>query len=171
MAHLNGNTLEERDPETAGKILAETVIDPIASAKQIARQYGVSEMQVKGMMQRLRTTALAMREELHQVTQKGLSDIIDDRLMRALQYLDDYQMAGASARDLAYVIDRLFNMRSLLRGEPTQIMGHDERRALNDLVPLMMAEARRRGVTIEAVASPVPTGPAPLEVVDGEFRV
>ena len=171
MAAPHGKTLEARDPHKAGQILAETIVDPIATSRQIAEQYGVSEMMVKGMMMRLRTTALAMTEELHQVNQKKLSDVVDDRLMRALKYLDDYQMAGASARDLAYVIDRLFNMRQLIRGEPTQIMGHDERRALADLVPLMVAEARRRGITIDGTAVPAPVAPipAPLEVVDGEF--
>lgn len=168
-ANPNRHTLEGKDPEKAGQILAETVLDPIATAKQIAQQYGVSELQVKGMMGRLRTSALAMREDLIQVTQKSLGDIVDDRLMRALKYLDDYQMAGASARDLAYVIDRLFNMRSLMRGEPTQIMGHDERRKLSDLVPLFVAEARRRGITIEGHAVPIAPIPAPPDVVDGVF--
>lgn len=159
-------TLEARDPETAGKVLAETITDPIASARQIAEQYGVSELMVKGMMSRLRTTHLALREELYAVTQKNLNDVVDDRLMRALKYLDDYQLGQASARDLAYIVDRMFNMRQLIRGEPTQIMGHDERRSLAALVPLMVAEARRRGITIEAQTTPPAVEP---ETVEGEF--
>lgn len=50
-----------------------------------------------------------------------------------------------------YALDRLFNIRQLLRGEPTQIVSIDDRKTLNELVPALVKAAQRRGIIIDGI--------------------
>ena len=43
---------------------------------------------------------------------------------------------------------QLIEKRQLLKGEPTQIISVDERKTLNQLLPLLIVEAQRRNVEI-----------------------
>jgi len=78
--------------------------------------------------------------------------LIEDRLARALLMLDDVKMATASPRELTSAVSVLTEKRALLRGEPTQRITHEQRTKLNELLPVLIAEARRRGLTIDGKA-------------------
>jgi hypothetical protein len=43
----------------------------------------------------------------------------------------------------------MIEKRQLLRGEPTQIISDAERKKLHELLPLAIAEAQRRGLTLD----------------------
>ncbi len=66
-----------------------------------------------------------------------------------LHYLDDKVAGEASARDLAMGISQLVEKQQLLRGMPTAITSDLERKKMLELAPLLIAEAQRRGITIE----------------------
>ena len=61
----------------------------------------------------------------------------------------------APLRDVSYAMDCAFKMRQVLKGEPTVILDVNDRRSLNELLPALMKEAQRRGVTLERECVPM----------------
>ena len=89
-----------------------------------------------------------VRESSRKLSEKDTIDQLERKLHLALEYLDDFSFSASSAKDLAGVIDVLINNIQLLKGKPTQIMTIDDRRKLNELIPALIIEAQRRGVTL-----------------------
>ena len=52
-------------------------------------------------------------------------ELLGDRIERALSYLDDFAMSGASAKDLAIISGILIEKHQLLNDRPTGIMSHE----------------------------------------------
>jgi len=141
--------METTDPEAAGIAMADLAADPFLKAKDLAAQLGLPQRMVEAMIRRARTRNVAVKMEMHKVQNKQLEQLFDDRLYRALQWADDDLMAQASLRDLGYFIDRMLTARQLIRGEPTAIVAFEDRRKLNDLMPLLINEAKRRGFVLD----------------------
>ena len=76
-------------------------------------------------------------------------ELLDTNIEKALLYLDDFVLAGASAKDLAIVTGILLDKRQVLKGEPTQRISIEERGKLEDLIPMLISEAKRRGMAID----------------------
>lgn len=72
-----------------------------------------------------------------------------DRVLALLfSKLDDHKLDTASPRDLISGVSVMTEKRNLLRGEPTQIITHEQRKELDKLTPLLLEEAVRRGLHI-----------------------
>ena len=84
-----------------------------------------------------------------QLRTSELVRVIDEEIDLVSQYIDDKVCAEAPLRDLALTKAALIEKRALLRGEPTAIVSDLERKRLVDLLPAFIAEARRRGVTVD----------------------
>lgn len=142
-----GMFVSERPGQEAAAV--DAITDRLHTIKDIAESCGLPESTTKQLLARLETRWQPLSAELQRVKTQDLVGLLEDRAWRALQYLDDYALAGASAKDLAITIGVLIEKRQLLRGEPTQIMTSSDRQSLNDLLPLVMREAQRRGYTID----------------------
>jgi hypothetical protein len=84
------------------------------------------------------------------LTEQNTIAFLEERLFLALDFMDEFALSGASAKDLAGVVDTLIENIQLLKGRPTSILSIEDRRKLNELIPAMIIEARRRGVPIDA---------------------
>ena len=89
---------------------------------------------------------------------------IEEKLALALLQLTPSKLNRSSGRELTSIVSMLSEKRALLRGEPTQIVSHEQRQKLNDLLPELIKEAKRRGITIEGSMKDVTPKP---ELVDG----
>lgn len=76
------------------------------------------------------------------------------KIAQVLEGITDEKIAKAHARDLAIVYGVLIDKMQLLEGKPTQILSVEERRDLKDLLPLLMAEAARREITLRTDTAP-----------------
>lgn len=132
-----------------GEAMAMMAGDPSIKVAEVAQRTGMSVATINGIRAQMSREYLAPMIELRKVTQARLQGLTDDRLDRVIEAMDDNAIRGAGLRDKAYAADRLFNMRQLMRGEPTAILSVDDRRTLNQLLPALAAEAQRRGVTLE----------------------
>jgi hypothetical protein len=141
----------EEEQERQGMVLAELMMDPSAEVAELAAKAGMPEATVRALRTALQTTYNAPAQALRRANNATLLELVDDRVVTFLQHMTDEKIRKASLRDQVYAMDRMFNIRQLLRGEPTQIVSVDDRKALNDLVPLLVKSAQRRGVVIEAV--------------------
>lgn len=141
----------EQEQERQGMVLAELMMDPSAEVAELAAKAGMPEATVRALRTALQTTYQAPAQALRRANNATLLDMVDDRVVTFLQHMTDDKIRKASLRDQVYAMDRMFNIRQLLRGEPTQIVSIDDRKALNDLVPLLIKSAQRRGVVIDAI--------------------
>lgn len=73
---------------------------------------------------------------------------IEQKLALALHYMDASHMQDAGLSVLTKTFGTLLDRRQLLKGEPTQIVATEDRAALNTVLPKLLAEAERRGLTV-----------------------
>ena len=81
-----------------------------------------------------------------------------------LESLTESEIKKSSVRERVTAISAFVEKRALLRGEPTQIVTHEQRQKLDDLLPELIKEAKRRGITIEGKMKDVTPKP---ELIDG----
>lgn len=135
------------DEEKLGTVAALSTRMDRATA--IAEECGLGPGFVNALKMRMERKHVQTSEAIRSVTHKEKLMMLNDRMFRALEYLDDTVLAQAPARDLAYVVEMLNRNIKLEMGQPTQILSIQERRNINDLIPAVLEEARRRGMTID----------------------
>lgn len=150
------HSAEIRRPEVAAAAL-EAAADPVAETQKAALERVNQQLQAAGvpdrvsdaLLRRLRTkyanTVFAARE----LRTAEILEMLGKKIDLAAFYLDDKVMSEASARDIMLGLGVLIEKRNLLRGEPTAIISDHERKKLHELAPALLAEIKRRGLTIE----------------------
>ena len=145
-------TVEETKPEQAAAVI-DLATDPFVSVRAAAKEAGLPLSTTQQLIKRLQARYRPLNNELKTLKTKELLAMIDDRLHRALHYLDDYVLSGASARDLAVITGVLFDKRQLINNQPTQIMSHADRKTHEEMALALTMEMKRRGL------------------IEGDFRV
>ncbi len=79
-----------------------------------------------------------------------LLSLIDDKLARAFQNLDDFALGSSNARDLATNIGILIDKRKMLRpGDDSPVRRFQDMRKLDDVLEALCKEMIRRGMLVE----------------------
>ena len=84
--------------------------------------------------------------------------VIDDRLERVLDYLDDHALSKMDGRNLMVAAGILIDKRQILKGEPTAITKIEDMRKLDEFLAQAVEELARRGEVIDitpGAAAPV----------------
>lgn len=149
--------LETSKPELVAEFL-DHALEPEVSIAQAARRVGMNERTAQDLMGRFLRRYQPVVGELRKVKSAELLGKIEDRLSVLLDAMTPEKIAAAPLRDQAVTFGILSEKRQLLRGEPTQIIDDGERRQLNELIPLVLKEAQRRGMTVDL--GPSEYGPA-----------
>lgn len=150
MAEISREELLKRFPRIA---LAQAEQDPDLMPRETvdhARALGIPKAIMKEVQKRVAARAGQFRSTSRRLSEKETIARLEERMALAIEYLDDFAMAGATAKDLAGTIDTLNHNIQLLKGRPTQIMSIEDRRKLNELIPALLIEAQRRGVPLPA---------------------
>lgn len=152
----DGRTISK--DEAAGEIavMLESELDPNIS--DIARRSGMSQDFVRGVRDQLGKQGLLVKMEIRKITAKQMlakAETIIDMSMEQIAHILPHANTPDDLKPLAQAMSAAFNIRQLLRGEPTSISTFEDRRTLNELLPAMLREAARRGVIIEGIAKPV----------------
>lgn len=95
-------------------------------------------------------------EELKQMTLAERVADITARADKVASYIDEVSIAGMNAKDLGLAWKLLIDGAQLLGGKPTQIFDFNVRRRLEVLMPEFLAEAKRRGITLEGEFKSLP---------------
>ncbi len=74
-----------------------------------------------------------------------LLSLIDDKLARAFQNLDDFSLGQSSARDLSVTIGVLTDKRKALKPEDGPIQTYKDIKKIDEVLKALHAEAVRRG--------------------------
>jgi len=99
-----------------------------------------------------RAKAQAQGRDITLIKPDQILDTSLDKLCLSLSYLDAHQLSTAKASELMSIIKGLFDISQVLQGKPTSISAGANLKALDALLPAVMREAARRGVTVDAKA-------------------
>jgi hypothetical protein len=94
---------------------------------------------------------------------RQMADSVRSAISMTMPYFDPVILAQTGAKDLAILTGILIEKLQLLEGKPTQIMSTQERKHVNDLIPVLIQEAMRRGMDISKLLG---TGP----ILTGEVK-
>lgn len=150
------------DPDQEAALLAATE-EKFARVSALAGELGLKPEVIGRMIARMRARYQPIAGELQKHKTSEILEMIEDRIGRALGYLDDFVLSKATAKDLAITLGILLEKRQLLRGEPTQILSVEERQGLNELLPKLIAEAQRRGLSIDVTTGSAMVLPPSVE--------
>lgn len=141
--------LEVCNPEKAAALIdGATEPEGLQKVRDAMRDAGLPEAVKTSLLRRLKVKYFGAVTEIRNLKTQEILDMMGKKIHLALSYMDDKVMAEASFRDLALGATAMIEKRALLRGEPTQIVSDLERKKLHELLPALLAEANRRGVTI-----------------------
>jgi DNA-binding CsgD family transcriptional regulator len=144
----NPTGVEVKNPERAAAVI-DAMTDPrYENLKEAYKALGIAPVGY-GVIRRLRVKFQDAITETRALQRQELSDMVGKKIHLFLSYMDDKVAAEASARDLAMGVSQLIEKKQLIDGQPTQIISDHERKKLHELLPLAIAEAQRRGLTIE----------------------
>jgi hypothetical protein len=75
--------------------------------------------------------------------------MIEGAIMEVFRNLTPQKYGQATAAQLVAMAEKLIEKRQLLKGEATQIYGTERRQKIDELMPMLIAEAKRRGLDID----------------------
>ncbi len=123
--------------------------DPLSTLKAAYEATGLDPGAAERLVKRVQAQYQPMLQGKREYKTAELKSLLEDRLGKALEWLDDYAMSKATGVQLAVMIGILTEKRQLLAGEPTHILSIEDRMSLNKLAPALEAEFRRRGFLAE----------------------
>lgn len=141
-------------PEVQAKLL-DAMSEPITKLRIAMAEAGLPEKVSETLIHRIRVKYSGVITETRNLKTNEILDMLGKKIHLGMTYLDDKVMSEASARDLMLGLGVMVEKRQLLRGEPTAIVTDLERKKLNELLPALIAESRRRGLTIEGESTVV----------------
>ena len=151
----DASSIERKDPERAAALF-DVVSEPaLLKVSEAMEQAGLPEKVRTSLLRRLKVKYFGAVTEIRNLKTQEILDLLGKKIHLALSYMDDKVMAEASFRDLALGSTAMIEKRALLRGEATQIISDLERRTMHQLLPALIFEAQRRGITVEGTATVV----------------
>ncbi len=129
--------------------------DAVPMLKDALLALGMPEQGVARFVEAAIARASPLAELMVRPKTKDFVALIEDRAYLALKLLDPFAMLQASPRDRAIIASILLEKRQLLKGEPTQILGVEERAELDRVLPMLVREGQKRGMTIDLSADAV----------------
>jgi hypothetical protein len=120
---------------------------------RVLREAGVAPWTAQEVLRRLAAINGGEIEVPKKFDTAMFLDMQEGKLYRALLMLDNAVIASAGPRDLTQMINMILKKRNLLKREPTVIIRQDQREGLNRVAGLLLAEMRRRGIQIDAMAA------------------
>lgn len=151
---------EMRRPEVAAAAI-EAAADPVALTQAEAidrvneqlRAAGVNDKVSTALVRRLKVKYANAVFATRDLRSNEIIEMLGNKISLVAEFLDDKVVAEASARDLMLGLGVMIEKRNLLRGEPTAIISDHERKKLHELAPALLAEIRRRGMTVEGTVT------------------
>jgi hypothetical protein len=133
----------------------DALAEPLARMKTVARELGLSPVTMNNLVRRIKSKYQPVLDEVKNVKNEEFISLLENKARMALIFLDELDMANASAKDKALVAAILLDKRQMLKGEPMLTISIEERSSLNELIPALKKEMERRAMTIDVVADDV----------------
>lgn len=152
---------EFKDPERFAAITdAVTEPEALVKLKDALKDAGIPGKSADAYIARLRRRYPGVLGASRALKTAEITDLLSTKIHMALTAMDEHVVQEASFRDLALGATAMIEKRQLLRGEPTQIISDADRKKLHELMPELMKEAGRRGITIDGQVTEKTVSPA-----------
>lgn len=125
-------------------------ISAVADLKDNLQRAGIDPKFFKDLLKNRANLLERMPDDLQDGGDSQLSASLRDKIWRIVGYLTDVEIAAAPIKDKMVALDVMFKALRLLEDRPTQIMSYEERKELNELVPALIEEAKRRGIAVDS---------------------
>ena len=145
---LSRSMTEVRRPEQAAALI-DAATDPFANIVDAIRASGLPESTGHALLRRLRAKFHLAGDQIRALKTNDMIQLLSERIALGLQFLDEKAAADASWRDLCTGLSALIEKKNLLEGKPTAVYDYNTKRKLEVMMPEFLAEARRRGITVE----------------------
>ena len=139
---------EVRQPEQAAALI-DAATDPFANIVDAIRASGLPESTGQALLRRLRAKFHLAGDQIRAIKTADMIRLLEEKIHLGFQFLDEKAAADASWRDLTVGISAMIEKHQLLSGKPTAVYDFNTRKKLEVLIPEFLAEARRRGITVE----------------------
>lgn len=150
---FNVPRLEHTDREDVAEAIVVASDPGVSNFARAARESGLSPAMANKIKKKLDRELLPVKLAVRKVKTSQLLDLTADRAQRILEGITQEDIDKAGLRDKAVAAAIFIEKRQLLSGEPTHLIGVQDRRHLGDLTKALMLEAQRRGIIIDV--SPV----------------
>jgi len=153
---LRADVESKASPEMIAATI-DTITEPAAliKIKDAYKECGLSENVSEKLIKRLKAKYYSAITATRNLKASEIAELFSQKIDLAARYMDDKTAAEASFRDLALAASAMAEKRQLLRGEATVIVSDLERKKLLELLPLLITEGKRRGITVEGSATTV----------------
>ncbi len=141
--------LEETDRDDVAEAIVVASDPGVSNFARAARESGLSPAMANKIKKKLDRELLPVKLAVREVKTSQLLGLTADRAWRILDSISQKDIDDAGLRDKAVAAAILLEKRQLLSGEPTHLIGVQDRRHLGDLTKALMLEAQRRGITID----------------------
>ncbi len=133
-----------RKSKTNGMLAVQPSAGDFDELKAVGVRCGIDARAMEQLIVRLQGRPPSAEGRL-KLDDAELLSLIDDKLARAFQNLDDFSLGQSSARDLSVTIGVLTDKRRLLRPEEGAVQRFQDMRKLDEVLKELHAEAVRRG--------------------------
>lgn len=144
--------VDVKDEEAVSMVLtaaSDPFDDKYRELRAVCKEAGMKPSLVAGIIRRMKSQFAAPLEEMKKLTLKEMTDQIESKISLVLSAMDEYSVAQASLKDQSIALGILVDRHQLLNNRPTQIFDHTSRLEVQQLAPLLLAEANRRGLVID----------------------
>lgn len=142
--------VEHNDPGRAAAVIeAAGAIPGLERVKEAIAASGLPRPVADSLIRRLAVKYNGVVTAVRNLKKHELSELLGNKIHLMLSYIDDKSAADANVRDLSLGAAQLIEKKQLVDGQPTVILSDADRKRLHELLPALIAEGRRRGITIE----------------------
>lgn len=150
------SSLEETKPDEVAELILSWAENPSLNIAAKAEAVGLNPRTAQSIIKKLETRYQPVAAEVRKLTADRIVEMIEGKIPTLMDAITEEKVKEATLRDVVLGLGVLIDKRQLLRGEPTQIMSYEDRQSLNELLPGLLREAERRGMTIDATYQEVP---------------
>ncbi len=133
---------------------------------ELAAKAGMPAKFANGLMKRVVSEYAGVVKEMKVLKGEALIEELHGKITKTLHYLNDEVLAKSAGRDLAVILGILIDKTQVLGGKPTAIYDVNVSHKIEVMMPQFMAEARRRGLTIDVTPGPIQVNEHPYSIPD-----
>jgi len=143
-----GTGFEDIEPEKHAEMLSK-LSEPCRQVATVAREVGVRPDMAYKIAKDLDGELQPLKRKIEAIRLEDLTNRFGTLARDAIDAITPEKIEKASAKDLGVLSGIAVDKWQLLRGQPTSRMEIGDRRQMNELLELLVKEAKRRGVEID----------------------
>ena len=141
-------TFDQTHPDGFVDALVE-LSGPAQNISRVAKEVGLSPSTAQRLAKKLDTDLQPLKRALDDVKLEDLTRRFGTLARDAVDAITPEKLLKAPARDLAIIAGVATDKWQLLRGQPTQRMEIGDRRKMDELLGIILKEAKRRNIEID----------------------